>query len=81
MRNSSDKKSFSIEAVVSCDERGKLVLPKELRKRLGISAGEKLALMNFSTSGNDFCLTIIKADALNNLIREYLDPVVRQMKK
>ena len=81
MSRSSNTKSFSIEAVVSCDERGQLVLPKDLRRRLGIAAGEKLALMNFKTSDDDFCLTLIKAEALNNLIKEYLKPVVQQMKK
>ena len=73
--------TFSIEAVVSCDERGQLVLPKDLRRKLGIKAGDKLALMNFSISSERFCLTLIKTDGLTDLIKTFLDPVVKQMKK
>jgi AbrB family looped-hinge helix DNA binding protein len=76
----SESKSFSIEAVVSCDERGQLVLPKELRRKLGINPGDKLALMNFSMTNDNFCLTLIKTDALNQLVKIYLDPIVQQMK-
>ena len=35
----------NVEAVVSIDERGQMVLPKEIREKAGIKAGDKLAVM------------------------------------
>ena len=67
-----EKAKFSVEAIVSCDDRGQLVLPKDIRKKLKILSGDKLALLNISNGENDFFLTLIKADALEKLIRSYL---------
>lgn len=73
------KTSFTIEAIVSCDERGQLVLPKEVRKALDIQAGDKLALLKYATNDEDSCLTIIKSSSLEDLIRGYLGPMLRDM--
>ena len=35
---------FRVEAVLSVDERGQMVLPKEIRERAGIGAGEAPAI-------------------------------------
>ena len=36
---------FKIESVISVDERGQMVLPKDLRERAGIQPGDKMALV------------------------------------
>ena len=36
-----------VEAVISVDERGQMVLPKEMRAKAGIRAGDKLALVSW----------------------------------
>lgn len=71
---------FSLEAIVSCDERGQLVLPKDMRKKLGIKAGEKMALLKMS-SDNEYFLTLIKADSLEAVIKGYLSPVMKDIIK
>ena len=73
---------FSIEAIISCDERGQLVLPKEVRKNLGIAPGDKLALLKCS-SGNEGqnCLTIIKSSSLEHLVKDFLGPMMRDIVK
>ncbi len=76
-----EKAKFSVEAIVSCDDRGQLVLPKDIRKKLKILSGDKLALLNISNGENDFFLTLIKADALEKLIRSYLSPVMNEVIK
>lgn len=76
-----DKAKFSVEAIVSCDDRGQLVLPKEIRKRLKILSGDKLALLNISNENDDFFLTLIKANALEGLIRNYMSPVMKDVIK
>ena len=74
-----EKQKFSIEAILSCDDRGSLVLPKEIRKRLKIKAGEKLALLNIKNDEGDFLLTLIRANSLEGLIKNYLTPVMKDI--
>jgi len=76
-----EKGQFTVEAIVSCDDRGQLVLPKDLRKKLNISAGEKLALMKIMDKNDAFFLTLIKADALGGLIKNYMTPVMKEVIK
>lgn len=71
-----------IEAVVSVDERGQLVLPKDVRERAGIGAGDKLAIIfhgGHGRGGEACCLTIIKADGLAASVREMLGPMMKEM--
>ncbi len=76
-----DKGKFSVEAIVSCDDRGQLVLPKDLRKRLKIGSGEKLALLRFMNDKEEFFLTLIKTHALEDLIKNYMSPVIKDVIK
>jgi AbrB family looped-hinge helix DNA binding protein len=46
-----------VEAVVSVDERGQMVLPKELRDRAKIRAGDKLAVVGCERDGEICCLS------------------------
>lgn len=65
-----------VEALLGVDERGQMVLPKELRDRAKIRAGDKLALVSWEKDGEVCCLTLIKADHLAGGIREFLGPVM-----
>lgn len=76
-----DKTTFSVEAIVSCDDRGQLVLPKEVRKRLKITSGEKMALLNVTHKENEFLLTLIRVTSLEELIKNYMTPVVKDIIK
>ena len=53
-----------LESVVSIDERGQLVLPKEIRERWGIKGGDKLAILTNVKGGEICCVTMVKADLL-----------------
>ena len=66
----------SIESVVTIDERGQMVLPKELRDRAGIRAGDKLALIAWERDGQVCCFTMIKANEFGGMIRNMLDPIM-----
>jgi len=65
-----------LEALISVDERGQMVLPKELRERGKIMPGDKLALISWEKEGEVCCLTLIKADNLADQVREFLGPVM-----
>ena len=65
-----------VEALISVDERGQTVLPKELRERNNIKAGDKFAVVSWEKDGELCCLTLIKADNLAESIRAFLGPLM-----
>lgn len=69
----------SVESLVTVDERGQMVLPKELRERANIRAGDKLALISWQKDGEVCCFTLIKAEALAERVKEFLGPVMKGM--
>ncbi|MEX2599689.1 MAG: HgcAB-associated protein [Dehalococcoidia bacterium] len=74
---SSRDAGYRIEAVVSIDERGQMVLPKELRQRAGISPGDKLALVGFESDGDLCCISFFKVDDLSEMVRGKLEPLMK----
>ena len=71
------KEGCRMESLVTVDERGQMVLPKELRDRAGIRAGDKLALVSWEKDGEVCCFTLIKADLLAERVKEFLGPLMR----
>jgi len=76
---SSQMSCCKVEALVSVDERGQMVLPKELRERAGIRPGDKLAVTSFEKDGKVCCLSLIKADELTDMITNMLGPVMDEI--
>jgi antitoxin PrlF len=66
-----------VESMIAVDERGQMVLPKELRDKANIKAGDKLALISWEKDGEFCCLSLIKADYLAERVTEFLGPVMR----
>jgi AbrB family looped-hinge helix DNA binding protein len=66
-----------VVSLVSVDERGQMVLPKEIRERAKIHAGDKLALVSWERDGSICCLSLVKADELTEMIKSMLGPVVK----
>jgi antitoxin PrlF len=75
------KTSCRIESLISIDERGQMVLPKDLRDRASISAGDKLALVSWEKDGAVCCLTLIKAELLASGVRDFIGPLLKDMTK
>ena len=68
-----------VEALVSVDERGQMVLPKELRERANIRAGDKLAVTSWEKDGKVCCITLTKAEELTEMVRATLGPVMKDI--
>ena len=66
-------------SLLSVDERGQMILPKEIREKAGIKAGDKLALVAWEKDGAVCCLTLIKADELGGMVKEMLGPLLAGM--
>jgi AbrB family looped-hinge helix DNA binding protein len=61
---------YRVESIVTVDERGQMVLPKDIRDKVGIKAGDKLALVTFEKNGKVCCIHLMKADELAGKARE-----------
>ncbi len=70
-----------VESVVSVDERGQMVLPKELRDKANIRAGDKLAVVGMEKDGNICCISLIKIGEIEEMVRNRLGPVMKEMFK
>lgn len=69
----------AVEAVVTVDSRGQIVLPKELRSKAGIQAGDKLAVVSMVSWEKVCCLSLIKVEELAGTVRDILGPVAREL--
>lgn len=67
-----------LESIVSIDERGQMVLPKEIRETVNIRAGEKLALVSWGQMNEVSCITLIKIEDLNKMVQELLKPILKE---
>jgi antitoxin PrlF len=68
-----------VESIVSVDERGQMVLPKEIREKAGIGPGDKLAVVSFQQEGRVCCVCLIKAEGLDDMVRGLLGPLLGQV--
>ena len=68
-----------IEAVVSVDDRGQMVLPKEIRDKAKIRAGDKLGLMSWEKDGQVCCISLIKVEGLADMVKDMLGPVMKEI--
>jgi AbrB family looped-hinge helix DNA binding protein len=69
----------AVEALVTVDERGQMVLPKELRQKAGIKAGDKLAVTSWEKDGKICCIALIKAENLESMVKGILGPVMGEL--
>jgi antitoxin PrlF len=68
---------FKVEAVLSVDDRGQMVLPKDVREKAGINTGSKLALISWEKEGSICCLALIKVESLSGMVKEVLEPLMK----
>jgi len=70
-----------VESVISVDDRGQMVLPKEIRDKAGIRAGDKLAVTTWEIDGKVCCIALIKIEDLTGMVKEMLGPVMKEILK
>ena len=71
--------SCKVESLISVDGRGQMVLPKEIREKANIRAGDKLTLISLEKDGRIRCLSLIKAEELTEMIKGILGPMVKEI--
>ena len=68
-----------INAVVTVDAKGQIVLPKELREKAKIKPNDKLAIINFQRGNEVNCIVMLKVDALECTVKNLLGPVFKNV--
>ncbi len=68
-----------LKSVLSVDERGQMVLPKDIRKKAGIKTGDKLALISWERNGSICCLALIKVENLSGMVKDVLGPLMHDI--
>jgi AbrB family looped-hinge helix DNA binding protein len=66
-------------SVVSVDERGQMVLPKDIRDKAGIGAGDKLAVVTWEKDDEICCISLLKVEELTDMVRGTLSPVMKDI--
>ena len=73
------KSCCKVEALVSIDERGQMVLPKELREKAGIRAGDKLAVTSWERDGKVCCISLTKVEDLTEMVKATFGSMMQEI--
>jgi AbrB family looped-hinge helix DNA binding protein len=71
--------NWRVESIISIDDRGQMVLPKELRDKANIRAGDKLAVISWDKGGEICCLYLIKTEHLAEQVKGFLGPMMKEV--
>jgi antitoxin PrlF len=67
-----------IEAVVTMDTKGQIVLPKNLRERAKLESGAKLAIAVLEREGVVCCFVMVRAEALGGTVKNMLGTMFQE---
>jgi len=67
--------------VISIDERGQMVLPKDVREKANIRPWDKLTMISWENDGHVCCFSLIKSEEIAGLVKDLLGPMMQYMLK
>jgi antitoxin PrlF len=70
---------YRMEAIVTLDSRGQILLPKEVRRKAGIKPGDKLTVVTSSPGGKLCCINLFKTEELASTVKKLLGPMAEQI--
>lgn len=72
---------LKVESVLSIDKKGQILLPKDVRDKMGIDTerGDKLVLISMGNPDNLCCLTLMKADNFGDIVKDFLGPIMKDL--
>ena len=76
MAKTERRECCKIDAVVTVDAKGQIVLPKDLRERADIKPNDKLAIIGVERDDMVCCIVMMKADALGDQVKCMLGPIL-----
>lgn len=79
MPNETNKNTSTVESIVTVDERGQMVLPKDLRKKANIKAGDKLAVIGHVKDGSICCISLMKIEDFAPVVKGVMAPMLKNI--
>ena len=70
---------YKMEAIVTLDSRGQILLPKEVREKAGIKPGDKLTIVTSSPGGKLCCINLFKTEELAGTVKKLLGPMADEI--
>ena len=75
--NSTNSDVCRIDAVITMDAKGQVVLPKDLRAKAGFMPNEKIAVVACEAEGKVCCIVMVKAEKLVGAVSRTLSPLLK----
>jgi AbrB family looped-hinge helix DNA binding protein len=75
----SEMNCCGVEAVVTVDSKGQMVLPKDLREKIKLKPNDKLAIIICGREDETCCLIMVKAENLGSSVKSFLGPLLREV--
>ena len=70
-----------IDAVITMDAKGQIVLPKDLRNKANMKANDKIAVVACEKDGEVCCIMMVKAEKLAGAVTKTLSPLLTPITK
>jgi AbrB family looped-hinge helix DNA binding protein len=70
-----------VDAVVTVDSKGQIVLPKDLREKTKLKPNDKLAIIGCECNGEICCIMMVKAEDLGSTVKSLLGPMLKKIFK
>ena len=77
----SNRECCKVDAIITVDAKGQMVLPKDLREKAKLKPNDKLAVIGFERDGDVCCMVLMKADALGSTVKNMLGPIFKEALK
>jgi len=75
----SEMKCCGVEAIVTVDSKGQIVLPKDVREKIKLKPNDKLAIISCGSGDETCCLIMVKAENLGSSVKSFLGPILREV--
>ncbi|UCG30235.1 MAG: AbrB/MazE/SpoVT family DNA-binding domain-containing protein [candidate division WOR-3 bacterium] len=70
------EKCCRVESVISIDNRGQMVLPKEIREKADIQPGNKFAVISWKKNGHVLCISLMRVEQLADSLKNVFIPLL-----
>jgi antitoxin PrlF len=71
----------TINAIITIDAKGQIVIPKDLREKANIKPNDKIAVVACEKNSQVCCIMMIKAERLTGAVTETLGPLLKSITK
>ncbi len=68
-----------IDAIITLDAKGQMVLPKDLREKASFKPNDKIAVVACEKQGEVCCIMMIKAEKLGGAVSKTLSPLLKSV--